>query len=77
MFRQSIRRFATAADSASPYGIRVGKVQGTVNGFTGGAHLSYPEEIGNSKVEVRDLDLDRVLTSSSSNSNRKHSFDPS
>ncbi|CCX06204.1 tryptophan synthase beta subunit-like PLP-dependent enzyme [Pyronema domesticum] len=35
MFRQSIRRFATAADSASPYGIRVGKVQGTVNGFTG------------------------------------------
>ncbi|KAL7270926.1 hypothetical protein RUND412_006350 [Rhizina undulata] len=35
MFRLGIRRFATAAEAASPYGIRVGKVQGTVNGFVG------------------------------------------
>jgi len=36
MFRHSIRRFATAAESASPYGIKVSKVQGKVNGFVGG-----------------------------------------
>lgn len=35
MFRQSIRRFATAAESASTYNIKVGKVQGRVNGFVG------------------------------------------
>lgn len=36
MFRTAIRRFATAAESASPYGIKVGKAQGQVNGFVGG-----------------------------------------
>lgn len=37
MFRYgAVRRFATAAESASLYGIKVGKVQGKVNGFVGG-----------------------------------------
>ncbi|KAI5780915.1 tryptophan synthase beta subunit-like PLP-dependent enzyme [Geopyxis carbonaria] len=35
MFRTGIRRMATAAESAQPYGIKVGKAQGMVNGFVG------------------------------------------
>jgi hypothetical protein len=42
MFRQSIRRFATAAESAATYNLKVGKVQGRVNGFVGGACYSPP-----------------------------------
>ncbi|KAG0133762.1 tryptophan synthase beta subunit-like PLP-dependent enzyme [Tuber indicum] len=35
MFRFGLRRFATAAEAASPYGIKVSKAQGSVNGFVG------------------------------------------
>lgn len=42
MFRSAIRGFATAAESASKYGIKVGKVQGKVNGFVGGASPHCP-----------------------------------
>lgn len=38
--RQSIRRFATAAESALPYNIKVAKAQGKVNGFVSGTFLS-------------------------------------
>jgi len=40
MFRFGLRRFATAAEAASPYGIKVSKAQGTVKGFIGGLSIS-------------------------------------
>jgi len=67
MFRQSIRRFATAAESASPYGIMVGKVQGKVNGFVGGT-LS----LGNVRSSFTTL-----LTMKNNHSDWKHPSHPS
>lgn len=40
MFRFGLRRFATAAEAASPYGIKVSKAQGSVKGFIGGLSMS-------------------------------------
>jgi cysteine synthase A len=43
MFRLGLRRFATAAEAARPYGIKVSKAQGTINGFVGGVSAAEPE----------------------------------
>lgn len=42
MFRRGVRHFATAAESAVAYNIKVGRAQGKVNGFVGGELQHVP-----------------------------------
>lgn len=53
MFRLGLRRFATACDAARPYGIKVAKAQGTVNGFVGG--VCVPKILNNLLVLTNNI----------------------